>query len=131
MKKAAGSVRIDLAQYREMEVFTQFSSDLDEATKNQLRHGRLLMELLKQPLGHPRSMVDQVTMLTAVNSGVIDTIPLEKVHEFMELYLKRVHEEEQTIVHDIELMGVLNDDEKYFLVQKAQTLLQEFMSIRE
>ena len=114
-----------------MEVFTQFSSDLDEATKNQLRHGRLLMELLKQPLGHPRSMVDQVTMLTAVNSGVIDTIPLEKVHEFMELYLKRVHEEEQTIVHDIELMGVLNDDEKYFLVQKAQTLLQEFMSIRE
>ncbi len=131
MKKAAGSVRIDLAQYREMEVFTQFSSDLDEATKTQLRHGRLLMELLKQPLGHPKSMVDQVTMLTAVNSGVIDTIPLEKVHEFMELYLKRVHEEEQTIVHDIELMGVLNDDEKYFLVQKAQTLLQEFMSIRE
>jgi F-type H+-transporting ATPase subunit alpha len=131
MKKAAGSVRIDLAQYREMEVFTQFSSDLDEATKNQLRHGRLLMELLKQPLGHPRPMVDQVMMLTAVNSGAIDTIPLERVHEFMELYLKRVHEEEQTIVHDIELMGVLNDDEKYFLVQKAQTLLQEFMSIRE
>ncbi len=131
MKKSAGSVRIDLAQYREMEVFTQFSSDLDEATKNQLRHGRLLMELLKQPIGHPRSMVDQVMMLTAVNSGVIDTIPLEKIHEFMDLYLKKAHEEEQTIVHDIELLGVLNDDEKYFLVQKAQNMLQEFMSIKE
>ena len=131
MKKSSGSVRIDLAQYREMEVFTQFSSDLDEATKNQLRHGRLLMELLKQPIGHPRSMVDQVMMLTAVNSGVIDTIPLEKIHEFMDLYLKKAHEEEQTIVHDIELLGVLNDDEKYFLVQKAQNLLQEFMSIKE
>jgi F-type H+-transporting ATPase subunit alpha len=131
MKKAAGSVRIDLAQYREMEVFTQFSSDLDEATKNQLRHGRLLMELLKQPLGHPRSMVDQVMMLTAVNSGVIDTLPLEKIHEFMQLYLNRVREEEQTIVHDIELLGVLNDDEKYFLVRKAESMLQEFMSIKE
>ena len=56
MKKAAGSIRIDLAQYREMEVFTQFSSDLDAATKEQLEYGSGLMELLKQPLGHPMSM---------------------------------------------------------------------------
>ena len=131
MKKAAGSVRIDLAQYREMEVFTQFSSDLDDATKNQLRHGRLLMELLKQPIGHPRSMADQVITLTVVNSGVIDTVPVERVREFMEGYLGKVHAEEQTVVHDIELGGVLNDDEKYFLVQKAQQQLTEFMSIRE
>ena len=53
MKKAAGSLRIDLAQYREMEVFTQFSSDLDDATKEQLEYGGGLMELLKQPLGKP------------------------------------------------------------------------------
>ena len=131
MKKAAGSVRIDLAQYREMEVFTQFSSDLDEATKNQLRHGRLLMELLKQPLGHPRSMVDQVVMLTAVNSGVIDSLPFERIHDFMKVYLEKIHSEEQSIVHDIELLGVLNDDEKYFLVQRAEKELREFMSIRE
>ena len=70
-------------------------------------------------------------MLTAVNSGVIDTLPLEKIHEFMQLYLNRVREEEQTIVHDIELLGVLNDDEKYFLVRKAESMLQEFMSIKE
>ena len=50
MKKAAGSIRIDLAQFREMEVFTQFASDLDNATKEQLQHGHALMELLKQPL---------------------------------------------------------------------------------
>ena len=53
MKKASGSIRIDLAQYREMEVFTQFSSDLDAATKEQLEYGSGLMELLKQPLYHP------------------------------------------------------------------------------
>ena len=61
MKKASGSIRIDLAQYREMEVFTQFASDLDDATKAQLQHGKALMELLKQPLSHPLSMHEQTT----------------------------------------------------------------------
>ena len=59
MKKAAGSVRIDLAQYREMQVFTQFSSDLDDSTKAQLEYGACLMELLKQPLCSPLSMPEQ------------------------------------------------------------------------
>ena len=65
MKKAAGSIRIDLAQYREMEVFTQFSSDLDDTTKEQLQYGKGLMELLKQPLCHPLSMSQQVITLVA------------------------------------------------------------------
>ena len=63
MKKASGSVRIDLAQAREMESFTQFSSDLDDATKTQLKYGSCLTELLKQPLGHPLSMHEQVITL--------------------------------------------------------------------
>mgnify|MGYP000037214209 FL=1 len=68
MKKASGSVRIDLAQYREMEVFTQFSSDLDEATKAQLAYGGCLMELLKQPLCNPLALHEQViTLWTATH----------------------------------------------------------------
>ena len=67
MKKAAGSLRIDLAQYREMEVFTQFSSDLDDATKEQLEYGSGLMELLKQPLGKPMSLADKVITLCAAS----------------------------------------------------------------
>ena len=63
MKKAAGSLRVDLAQFREMEVFTQFSSDLDEETKTQLKYGEGLMELLKQPLTHPMSLAQQVVTL--------------------------------------------------------------------
>ena len=63
MKKAAGSIRIDLAQYREMEVFTQFSSDLDDDTKEQLQYGKGLMELLKQPLCQPLDMAEQVITL--------------------------------------------------------------------
>ena len=131
MKKAAGSVRIDLAQYREMEVFTQFSSDLDDATKNQLRHGRILMELLKQPLGNPRSMADQVILLTVVNSGAIDSVPVEMAREFTDRLLAKVHEEQQATVQDIETLGVLNDDEKYFLVDLAENELRDFMSIKE
>ena len=65
MKKAAGTIRIDLAQYREMEVFTQFSSDLDDTTKEQLQYGKGLMELLKQPLCNPMSLAEQVITLVA------------------------------------------------------------------
>ena len=79
MKKAAGSIRIDLAQYREMEVFTQFSSDLDENTKKQLAHGRALMELLKQPLGRPFTMAEQVITLVAANAHVFSDLPVEKI----------------------------------------------------
>lgn len=70
MKKASGSIRIDLAQYREMEVFTQFSSDLDASTKQQLQYGKTLMELLKQPLGSPLSLHEQVITLCAARHQV-------------------------------------------------------------
>ena len=82
MKKAAGSIRIDLAQYREMEVFTQFSSDLDPATKAQLAYGSGLMELLKQPLEHPLSMEEQVVILYAATSHLLVDIPKEKLKTF-------------------------------------------------
>ena len=82
MKKASGSVRIDLAQAREMESFTQFSSDLDEATKNQLKYGSCLTELLKQPLGRPLSLHEQViTLCVATNKLMLD-IDTKKIKEF-------------------------------------------------
>ena len=82
MKKAAGSVRIDLAQYREMEVFTQFSSDLDETTKKQLNHGKALMELLKQKLCKPYSLHEKVLILHMANNGVFDDIPTDEVKSY-------------------------------------------------
>ena len=82
MKKASGTIRIDLAQYREMEVFTQFSSDLDPATKAQLTYGSGLMELLKQPLEHPLSMEEQVVILYAATSHLLVDIPKEKLKTF-------------------------------------------------
>ena len=82
MKKASGSIRIDLAQYREMEVFTQFASDLDDATKAQLAHGKALMELLNQPLCHPLSLHEQVMTLIMANHGVFDTIETKDVKKY-------------------------------------------------
>ena len=76
MKKAAGSVRIDLAQYREMEVFTQFSSDLDAVTMQQLQYGKGLMELLKQPLEHPMSLHEQVITLCSATNKLFLDIPV-------------------------------------------------------
>ena len=82
MKKASGSIRIDLAQYREMEVFTQFSSDLDAATKAQLAYGSSLMELLKQPLCHPLALHEQVITLCAATHKVFTDIEIGKIKEF-------------------------------------------------
>ena len=79
MKKASGSIRIDLAQYREMEVFTQFASDLDESTRHQLKYGKGLMELLKQPLSRPMSMPDQVITLVAATEKLFVHLPINKV----------------------------------------------------
>ena len=82
MKKASGTIRIDLAQYREMEVFTQFSSDLDDMTKEQLQYGKGLMELLKQPLCHPMSLADQVITLVAANKRLLLDVDIKQMKEF-------------------------------------------------
>ena len=110
MKKASGSMRIDLAQYREMEVFTQFSSDLDEATKAQLDYGKCIMELLKQPLGRPLSAAEQVITLWVVTHKALTGIPIKDVKKFqmdMLAYFEREHSE---ICQEIEEKKVLSDE---------------------
>lgn len=82
MKKAAGSIRIDLAQFREMEVFTQFSSDLDEGTKAQLQYGKSLMELLKQPLTKPLSLHEQVITLVTARHKIFVDIEVREIKEY-------------------------------------------------
>ncbi len=124
MKKAAGSVRIDLAQYREMEVFTQFSSDLDDATKKQLEHGRSLMELLKQPLGHPFSMADQVIILVGANAHLFSDIPTAEIQDFRAKLLKYFHDEKNEIISRLESYLDLPDD----LRKSIETECENFKS---
>lgn len=119
-KKAAGSIRIDLAQYREMEVFTQFSSDLDESTRKQLAHGRALMELLKQPVSSPFSMAEQVIILVAANAHIFSDIPVEKIRDFREKMLAYFAEEHSGIISTLELSRELGDDVKSGIVEVAE-----------
>ena len=110
MKKASGSIRIDLAQYREMEVFTQFSSDLDEATKEQLAYGKRLMELLKQPLGRPLSLHEQVITLCAVTHKVMLTAEVRQIKEFQMGMLEWFDRKHPELGNEIEKTKVLSDE---------------------
>lgn len=109
MKKASGTIRIDLAQYREMEVFTQFSSDLDDTTKEQLQYGKGLMELLKQPLCHPMSLADQVITLVAANKRLLLDVETAKTKEFQLGMLDFFHTEHMEIVNELNEKKVLDD----------------------
>ena len=110
MKKASGSIRIDLAQYREMEVFTQFASDLDDATKAQLQHGNALMELLKQPLSPPLSMHEQVLTLCMATDGVFDKIPTKQVKQYQKDILDFMDLKHPEIGKEIEQTKALSDE---------------------
>ena len=119
MKKVAGSIRIDLAQFREMEVFTQFASDLDSATKEQLLHGHVLMELLKQPLCRPLSMAEQVITLSAANAKIMLSIPIQKVKDFQMKLLAYMKETHSGLMRKLETTGVLDDELNQEIVNAA------------
>ena len=117
MKQTSGSLRIDLAQYREMEVFTQFDSDLDENTRAQLAYGSTLMELLKQPRNHPLSMAEQVVSLTAATEKYLVDIPVKDVKRFQtELldWMKSCHGE---LLETISSTGKLEEETKQALLE--------------
>ena len=122
--KVAGSIRIDLAQFREMEVFTQFSSDLDAATKEQLQYGKGLMELLKQPLCHPMSLHEQVITLCVATHKVLVDVEISKIKDFQKDMLNFFEIEHAEIVNEIEEKKVLSDE----LIDKIVELAKEFKS---
>lgn len=126
MKKASGSVRIDLAQARELESFTQFSSDLDDATKMQLKYGSCLTELLKQPLGNPLSLHEQVITLCAATHKMLLDVETKKVKEIQLEMLDYFEREHSDICDEIEEKKVLDDE----LVEKILNVVKEFKEKR-
>lgn len=109
MKKAAGSLRVDLSQFREMEVFTQFSSDLDEETKAELTYGKGLMELLKQPLGNPMSLSQQVITLVGAVGRKFMNVPIDDLKKYQAEMLEYFAESRKDIIDEIESGKVLGD----------------------
>lgn len=126
MKKASGSIRIDLAQYREMEVFTQFSSDLDPVTKEQLEYGSGLMELLKQPLYHPMSLHEKVIVLVAATHKVMLGIEKKQIKQFQSELMIWFDTKYPEIGQEIEEKKVLSDE----LIEKIVSVAEEFKKSR-
>ena len=110
MKKAAGNLRIDLAQFKEMEIFTQFSSELDQTTTDLLNHGHMLTELLKQPLYHPLPHYEQVILLYAAQHGLFDLIPLKELKNYTSELMSYIRSYGQDIIEEIEEKKVLTED---------------------
>ena len=126
MKSAAGAIRLELAQYREMEVFTQFSSDLDDATKRQLSYGQGLMRLLRQPQYAPLSQHQQVIVLTAAMDHVMQDVPLNRMDEFRTGLLAALEEAAPDLCARIDQSGRLSQDDRTQILNLAREYLRRF-----
>ncbi|MGW5331613.1 F0F1 ATP synthase subunit alpha [Streptomyces bauhiniae] len=110
MKQVSGRLRVDLAQFRELEAFAAFGSDLDQASKNQLERGQRMTELLKQDQYQPMSTEDQVVSIWAGGTGLMDDVPVEDVRRFDRELLEFLHRKHQGLMTSIREGGKLSDD---------------------
>jgi F-type H+-transporting ATPase subunit alpha len=124
MKKVAGSLRIDLAQFRELEAFAQFGSDLDKATQAQLARGERLVEVLKQPQYEPVPVERQIIVIYAATSGYLDGVPTQEVRRFERELLAHIEADQKALFDELAEKGEMSDDYK----QRLDALLKEFAS---
>ena len=125
MKQVAGRLRLDLAQYRELEAFAKFGSDLDKSTQAQLNRGIRLVELLKQPQYQPMSAENEVISLYAATRGFIDTVPVDRVGEYETQMLAFIERKYPEILTEIKEENVIGDS----LDEKMKKALQEFAEV--
>ena len=126
MKKAVGAIRLELAQYRELEVFTQFSSDLDEGTQRELQNGQALMRLLRQRQYHPYRQQEQVILLMAAQGHLFQHVPLSRMDEIVAGLLSHVEQEEAALCAQIEETGKASPEELQRLQKSAAAYLSAF-----
>ncbi len=126
MKNAAGALRLDLAQYREMEVFTQFSSDLDELTKRQLTYGQGLMQLLRQNLNQPMKQHEQVITLVAALGHCYQNIPVKQIREVNARLLAHFMENASELCNGIDRSGKLLPEDRERILQIAEKFLEQY-----
>jgi F-type H+-transporting ATPase subunit alpha len=124
IKKLSGGIRTALAQYRELAAFSQFASDLDEATKSQLEHGQRVMELMKQKQYAPLSIAEMGVLLYAANEKFLKDVPVEKISSFEAALLSYMHSEHAEFMANIVATGNYNDD----IEKTIKTALQTFKS---
>jgi len=126
MKKVSGSMKLDLAQYREMAAFAQFGSDLDAATQRLLNRGARLTELLKQPQFSPMPFEEQTVSIFAGTNGYIDSVPVDRVTEYEEQMLSYMRTEHAGVLEEIRTTGKFEDDTKNKVVDALKTFAKQF-----
>jgi F-type H+-transporting ATPase subunit alpha len=130
MKKMAASLRVELAQYRELESFSQFGSELDKDTLSRLEHGKRLVEILKQPQYQPMSMQDQVMMLYAVNKRYLSDIPVDQILDFEREFLAFMASKEPEIGRAIAQQKVITDEIDAKLAEALKRFKQEYIGVK-
>ena len=126
MKKVAGTLRLDLAQYRELAAFSQFASDLDEATRKQLSRGQRLVELLKQPQYAPFDVVDQVISIYAGTKGLFDSVAVEHIRKAEDELLSFIKSKHADLRSQIAKENAISDDNEKKLVEAIKTFVSNF-----
>lgn len=116
MKKVSGTLRIDLASYRELEAFTQFGSDLDAATQQKLNRGKRTVEVLKQDVHQPLPIEYQVSILFALTHGLLDAIPINRIKPFEKALYQHLESEHRDLLNEIRDQHVISDEEKFYKV---------------
>ena len=127
IKKATGTLRLDLAQYREIEVFTQFASDLDEATKEELVYGACLMQVLRQGLHKPLKQYEEVIILVIALAHLFVKVPLNKISDVKDKVLKYFNDEQNYICHTLEENKVLTLEIKDDIINNAKTFISNYL----
>lgn len=122
MKQVAGSIKLELAQFRELESFSQFGSDLDSATKAQIEHGKRLVEILKQAQYHPFSVEEQIISIYAGTKKYLINIPIERIKEFEEKMLSEIKQNQKDILESIKSEKRITEENE----QKLKTFLENF-----
>ncbi|MGN6255838.1 MAG: hypothetical protein ACTHO8_12790, partial [Solirubrobacterales bacterium] len=126
MKKVAGKLRLDLSQYRDLEAFAQFGSELDPETQKSLSRGERLVELLKQKEREPLSVADQVASIYSGTGGYLDRIKVERVAEFLADLRVRLHSEQSELLGRIEESGQLSDEDADALGKAIADFVEDF-----
>lgn len=124
MKKASGAIRLDLAQYREMEVFTQFAGDLDDETRNQLVYGQGLMQMLRQEQYSPYTMSEQVVILVIMLAHVLRAVEPGDIKSVIAKLLQYFKDKRADILEKIEKSGQLGDDDKAEILKTAEKFIE-------
>jgi len=127
MKQVSGSIKLDLAQFREMEAFSQFASDLDQSTKDLLERGRRLTEILKQPQYKPLKVEQQVIVIFAGVKGYLDKIPVNDITKFETQLLEKIKTSGSSIIKQIEDKQSLNEDLEKEIHSFLENLTDDFL----